>query len=277
VLRRYRDRVERPRNIRLAQAYQGECDAILAQILNEHETHGTHFGPALAFLDQFGYAAVSMALVRRILAFPQCEVFLYLDYKDMNRFITDPSKASGFTRTYGGEEWRGAVELPESQRRVFLLEKYKESLRHRGNAKYVLAFSMFDPKGQLLYWLVFCTNHLRGLEEMKKAMWHVDGTGGFRFSDKDCPSQLRLLGEEFGQQWLAEELSEKLAGKTLAIKEIQEYVLTHSACYLFTKALRILETSAKRRIQILNALPGRRPGTYADDRIRVRFLKTGLF
>jgi three-Cys-motif partner protein len=276
VLARYHDQVERSKNVRLAQPDQGECDTVLTEILERHETAGTHFGPALAFLDQFGYAAVSMALVRRILAFPQCEVFLYLDYKDMNRFITDPSKASGFTRTYGGEEWQGAIDLPESERRIFLLEKYKESLRHRGNAKYVCAFSMFDSRNQPLYWLVFCTNHLRGLEEMKKAMWSVDDTGEFRFSDNDNPDQLRLLRDEFDQGWLADHLSLHLAGKTLTVGEIKKYVFCDTPCYLFKEALKLLEVSEPARIKVVKAREKRRRGSYPDDDMEIQFLRRGL-
>jgi hypothetical protein len=41
---------------------------VLSQMLDEHETRGVRFGPTLAFLDQFGYAAVSMKLIERIIA-----------------------------------------------------------------------------------------------------------------------------------------------------------------------------------------------------------------
>ena len=41
---------------------------------------------------------------------------------------------------------------------------------------------------------------------MKKAMWAVDKSGEFRFSDCDIPNQLTLLEEGFGDDWLSEEL-----------------------------------------------------------------------
>src|SRR5207244_6296704 len=85
----------------------------------------------------------------------------------------------------------------------------------RGNAKYVTSFSMFDKNGQPLYWLIFCTNNLRGLEEMKKAMWAIDKTGEFRFSDEDNPSQLRMFNETYDPTWLAAKLATALAGKTV--------------------------------------------------------------
>jgi three-Cys-motif partner protein len=243
----------------------GDCDQVLNDLLNEHNDKGTHFGPALAFLDQFGYGAVSMKLIRRILSIPQCEVFTYLDYRDMNRWITDPEKASAFDRAYGGNEWRDCIQLPESERRRCLLDRYKAALRDesRGKAKYVAAFLMFDEDGKPLYWLIFCTNNLRGLEEMKRAMWSVDKTGHFRFSDKDAPTQLSLLEMSYSQEWLAEELRHKLAGRTLTAAEIKEYVLVETPCYLFRKALKQLECTEKAVVPV-RAPADRRPGTFRD-------------
>jgi three-Cys-motif partner protein len=265
VLTRYSAETAASPNVRLSQPRQGQCDAVLGQMLDEYEQKGIRFGPALAFLDQFGYSAVSMQLIARILGYPQCEVFSYLDYKDMNRFILDPSKAEGFNRTWGGDEWRQACKMRESDRRAHLLESYKKALRTRAKAKFVTSFAMFDRSGKLLYWLVFCTNNLRGLEEMKKAMWKVDGTGGFRFSDRDDRRQLRLLSEEFDQEWLAETLATELACKTMTAAQVEEYVLTTTPCYLFRRALEILETGRDPSIRIVQAPEGRRRGTFPKE------------
>ena len=48
---------------------------------------------------------------------------------------------------------------------------------------------------------------------MKKAMWAVDSTGEFRFSDEDNPAQLSMFSETFDDEWLASELSTRLAGR----------------------------------------------------------------
>ena len=42
---------------------------------------------------------------------------------------------------------------------------------------YVWSFAMFDSGGRLIHWLVFTTNHWKGLFEMKKAMWKADRSG----------------------------------------------------------------------------------------------------
>lgn len=249
-------------NVSSATPLLGDCDEVLSAILDQHEKERIGFGPALAFLDQFGYGAVSMKLIARILQFPVCEVFTYLDYKDMNRWITDPNKASTFTRAYGGDEWRECTNLPEAQRRLRFLELYKEALRTRGGAKYVVSFLMFDTDDQPLYWLFFCTNNIRGLEEMKRAMWAVDGSGGFKFSDHDDPRQLPLLKDAFDQDWLADELRQRLAGRRITVSGVKDFVLVETPCYLFRGALKKLELA--RDVRVAAAPEGRKAGEYPD-------------
>jgi three-Cys-motif partner protein len=276
VLQPLLNQVAESPNIKGVEPTPGDCDAVLNARLDECESKGISFGPALAFLDQFGYGEVSMRLISRILAYRQCEVFSYLDYKDMNRFITDPNKASAISRAFGGEEWRQATHLPERERRTCLLNLYKAALTDpsRGSAKYVVAFSMFDKQNQPLYWLVFCTNNLRGLEEMKKAMWKIDATGEFRFSDQDDPNQLALFNMKYNEEWLSEELAQRLAGKTMTASKVKEYVLVETPCYLFKEALKKLERGKNKRLVVTEHPPSRRAGAYLDehlDSIEVRF------
>ncbi len=257
----------------------GDCDSVLNAMLDDYERKGISFGPALAFLDQFGYGDVPMSLIGRIMKFGQCEVFSYLDDKNMNRWITDPAKADAFTRTFGGEEWREAINLPELERRKHLLASYKEALmdRERGNAKYVTYFSMFDKNSQPLYWLFFCSNSLRGLEEMKKAMWSVDKTGEFRFADADNPDQPTLFSQSYDDKWLADKLATRLAGQTMSVYKIKEFVLTQTPCYLFKTALKSLEGESNKRLSVTKQPVGRKPGTYPDeqlDAIEVEFEST---
>jgi hypothetical protein len=190
----------------------------------------------------------------------------------MNRWITDAHKAEAFTRAYGGDEWMQCRELPERQRRERLLLLYKNALRDRVGAKYVTSFLMFDRKNVPIYWLLFCTNNLRGLEEMKKAMWHVDKTGEFRFSDRDNPGRLDLLGLAFDDEWLASELCNRLIGRTMTAEAVKEFVLAETPCYLFKRPLKSLEMPGA--LALVQAPVGRKPGTFPDQqlsRISVRF------
>jgi len=264
-------------NIHAVKPQRGDCDKVLNETLDEFDRRRIAFGPALAFLDQFGYGEVPMSLVRRIMSIPQCEVFTYLNYKDMHRWMADPDKASAMNRAFGGDEWRECIRLADREARDGLLTRYKNALkeRERGNAKYVVSFLMFDKNARPLYWLVFCTNSLHGLREMKKAMWQVDKSGEFKFSDKDNPDQLKLLAESFDDDWLADELGKRLAGTTMTVAEAEEFVLVETPCYLFKGALEALEVSNK--LTAVDAPRKRRKGTFPDENMKIKFAAPGLF
>lgn len=246
----------------------GECATELGKVLDKCEKKGEKFGPALVFLDQFGYSQVPMDLIERILQHPQCEVFSYLNYKRLSQFIGDVDKQKGISRAWGSESWREALELVGGAKRNFLKESYKQELRDGAGAKFVLDFAMCGQDGTILYWLFFCTNNLRGIEEMKRAMWKLDDSGAFRFSDRDDPDQLRLLSG-CTQEWLAGELEYHLRGREMLVQEIKEFVLTDTPCYLFKQALKILERED--RIVVMDSPVGRRSGTFPSNDIRIRF------
>jgi len=264
------------RQVAGADARQGDCTEVLSEIVDNPNQFGGKFGPAMVFLDQFGYSQVPIALVAKIMAWDQCEVLSFLNWDHLDRFLKDPTKAAGITGAFGSDDWKHAIPMPGDKRRTFLLKLYRDALITRGGSKYVLDFAMYGKNNTLLYWLFFSTNHIRGLEEMKKAMWSEDKSGGFRFSDRDQPGQLLLL-KGFDDEWLADELSRRLAGKTLTVEEVKTFVLTETPCYLFKGALKRLEKNSK----LLPVAPpvGRKPGTYPDEYfgMKLHFADPNLF
>jgi three-Cys-motif partner protein len=242
----------------------GDCETVLGKYLNELRNRGEEVGPALFFLDQFGFSDVSMELVTTIMENPLCEVFSYLNWDHMNRFLSDGSKWDGITKAFGGENWKQVFELETNKKAAFMLNTYKEAIKERAGSKYVWNFAMSDKQEKLLYWLIFCTNNFRGLEEMKRAMWSVDRSGGFRFSDSNDPQQLNLF-QNYTEELLADEISERLSEKILNVEQIREFVLTETPAYTFKKALKRLEDSG--RIKIISAPLKRRKGTFPDNKL----------
>jgi three-Cys-motif partner protein len=275
VLASYFDGTRQSSQVQIDPPVQGDCEHELGEILTQHERKGTKFGPALVFLDQFGYSEVPMSLVKRILQFSECEVFSYLDWAWMNRFMTDPTKWGGIDGAFGGDEWKAALELPPKDRERLLKDLYIGALNNKGGAKYVCYFSMYDASGRLLYWLFFCTGNIHGLEEMKKAMWRVDDTGMFRFSDRDNPDQLTLLSVGFDQRWLAVHLAKRFEDTTLTVEDVRLHVLTDTPCYLYTEALRMLENCDT--LTVPSSPQGRRQGTYADLKMVIHIGQIPMF
>jgi hypothetical protein len=109
---------------------------------------------------------------------------------------------------------------------------------------------------------------------MKRAMWSVDKTGDFRFSDGDNPEQSMMFSECYGQSWLAEELVTRLGGEMMTVARVKEFVLTQTPCYLFKGALKILELEDSPRLTVTKQPAGRESGNFPNESlesIEVRF------
>ena len=179
-----RARIANSQRVILEEPILGNCEAEVRRLIATRNQHQQTVGPALFFLDQFGYSQVPMSLVRAIMAQPQCEVFSYLNGQRMNAFLGDQTKWASVTEAYGDESWKPALEMSGPARQEFLINTYTHAIRKQTNTDYVWSFAMFDSNGHLIHWLVFTTNHWKGLFEMKKAMWKADKNGHYRFSDR---------------------------------------------------------------------------------------------
>ena len=54
---------------------------------------------------------------------------------------------------------------------------------------------MQNNSGMTDYYLFYGTKKLKGIQKMKEAMWKVDKTGEFIFSDATDPNQMVMFGE----------------------------------------------------------------------------------
>lgn len=262
---------KRCKHILIDPVLKGDCSTELSAILDRTDRQHVPFGPAMVFLDQFGYSDVPIELVARLLAKPQCEVLTYLNWSHLNRFISDPTKHAGIDRAMGSNDWAPAIKQTASNRKRTLFTAYKRALREQARAEHVIDFSMHGETGELLYWLFFCTNNIRGVEEMKRAMWNVDSSGSFRFSDGDDPEQPLLL-KGCDQRWLAQRLLQQFDGQNVSVEQVRLFTLTSTPCYIFKGALEELE-----KMNRLSVIGGRKSGQrgYSDPQMSIRFDSSG--
>jgi hypothetical protein len=125
------------------------------------------------------------------------------------------------------------------------------------------------------YFLFYATNSLVGLRKMKEAMWKVDESGEFRFSDATDPNQMVFFSKSPPFDQLAKVILARFRNSEKSVAEIEEFVLAETGfreTHYKTKVLRPLELSVPPRIEAVNPSLGRRLGTYADPSMRVRFL-----
>ena len=129
-------------------------------------------------------------------------------YEEINRFLSLPNQESNFDALFGTHEWREGRRLAEPRtRKRFLRDLYYRQLRDGADAKYVRSFEMRNIKDRVDYYLFYATNSILGLSRMKDAMWKVDESGEFTFSDATDPNQAVLsqtnLGSTLRNQLLA--------------------------------------------------------------------------
>ena len=229
--------------------------------------------PTFAFIDPFGWSGVPFSVVRFILGQRSCEVFITFMYEEINRFIGHPDQEANFDTFFGTRDWRATENLTKPIERLrFLHDLYLAQLRL--SAKYARSFQMRNTSGTVDYYLFYATNNLTGLKKMKEAMWKVDPSGEFMFSDATDPNQMILFGSEPRYELLKGDILAKFGGQEATVKEIEEFVLAETAfreTHYKVQVLRPLELDSPPRLQPLNAPPNRRPGTFASPTLRLRF------
>ena len=228
-----------PNNFRY-EVYDEESENVLSNILNDLEKENFRIVPTFAFIDPFGVKGAPFSPVKRLLESPKCEVLITFMTGTIRRFVTEiPEHINELIGNPSASEI-----IQKSDDRVSKAkELYQESLEEI--AKFVRPFEM-KSKSATIYSLFFATNHSLGHKKMKEVMWKIDESGGFRYSDKVDPNQLRLLPDH-PEKDLAEELSGKFQGKTTTSKDIIQYVDNNT---IFIEkhargALKLLEVGSK--------------------------------
>lgn len=250
-----------PSNVKI-HIEHGEFESTMKILLDTLETKQKNLAPTFAFIDPFGYGGLPLYLVKRILAFAHCEVFINFAYDSINRFIeTMDTREEIFDNLFGTRDWRSIREIKDSSRRNReLTALYTKQLQT--NSKYVRSFEMINDMNEVSYYLYFATNQIKGFEEMKRAMWKVDRRGSFRFADTTDVGTRFLLsfGEETKYSDQADIVFSRFKGQTVNQEQVKKYCIEHTAFpTLWSSSLKVLEI--KGQISVTNR---KRKGTFPE-------------
>jgi len=241
----------------------GEFEQTLTERLDELEKSGERLAPCFAFIDPFGYTGFSMELLSRLLSYKRCEVFITFMSGFIKRFL-DEDKEDALDALFGTDEWR-KIRDSEGLRDQPLLELYNKQLRERCGVKYIYNFKMIGEHNQVIYHLIFCTNHIKGLDIMKRAMWRVDRTGQYKFSDRDVPGQTYIFDFQDEEHWIpaaANKIYKQFTGMTVDVKDIEIFIIAETE-YIFKKE--ILKYIEKKRPEYIREILNRRKkGTFPN-------------
>jgi three-Cys-motif partner protein len=221
------------------------------RILDEIDAEGSRLAPTFAFLDPFGFKGMPIELVARLLNHRSCETLITFMEKFINRFSESEFHEEALDELFGTTEWRRVEGIKDSEsRRQFLLDLYSSELAKRVPDLRVRSFEMVDASNQVLYYLVFATKNVKGMDVMKEAMWSVDKTGAYRFSDLTDPHQRTLLDIVDEPVWSAHArdlVLERFRGQSVSEREVYKFVILETP-YLYRKKAILWMLEDERRI-----------------------------
>jgi three-Cys-motif partner protein len=261
-----------PRNVSTEVHGKRAFQDVFPEIWNSYASKpGRPRPPTFVFIDPFGFK-IPFSHVAQVLRAPSCEVLITFMFEEINRFLSQAQQPDNFDDLFGCSDWRKGIENRAPRERVkFLHDLYQRQLVQAAGANFVRSFAMRNERNTMDYFLFFATNNELGLKKIKEAMWRVDESGTYTFSDATDPNQSVLFAAEPDRELLRRLILERFKGVETTPSEIERYVVrdtpfreTH-----YKKVLQSLETSGE--IEVLNAPTTRRRGTYADMNMRLRF------
>jgi three-Cys-motif partner protein len=202
----------------------------LTEILHDLDEQKARLAPAFVFIDPFGFTGIPFSVIKRIMQNSRCEVLITFMYEEINRFIADTRLWDSLTETFGTDRWRPVIQVREPESREALLHNiYKEQLEQEASIKFVHSFKMTNKIDKTDYFLFFGTNNIVGLKKMKEAMWRVDKSGAFQFSDATYnPSQPMLFELEPNYDQLKEIILKKFRSESVGVIELENFILTQT-------------------------------------------------
>lgn len=247
-------------------------------LLDRYRSHNKPLPPTFAFIDPFGWKDAPFSLVKEILANDSCEILFNFMYEEINRFIEHPDQTKNFDDLFGTDAWRDVASLEDPRlRRAFFHDLYVRQLRRAAGARYVRSFEMANENDATDYFLFFATNSRKGIQKMKEAMWRVDESGAFRFSDATAgAAQLSLpftAAPNFAA--LKRVIVERFAGQVTTVADIEEFVLADTPFRETHYKKHVLaELERDGVVTPVDAKRGRQARTYGDPGMRLHFFPT---
>ncbi len=266
--------IEVPGNFRVQVIAGQTFEDAFTELHRSYQTKGGRFPPTFAFIDPRGWKGVPFSVVRTIMRYSSCEVFVNFMYEEINRFIGHRDQEGNFDSFFGTDAWRGCKSLDDPRHRNrFLHDLYLSQLRKVAGAKFVRSFQMRNDRDVTDYYLFYATNNLLGLKKMKESMWKVSGE--FTFSDATDPNQLILFAKEPRFDELRSQILNRFREREATVEEVERFVVTETAfreTHYKKQVLTPLELANPPGLQVINPPQGRKRGQYGDPSMRLRFL-----
>lgn len=207
--------------------------------------------PTFTLIDPFGFSQTPLEKVKEFVGQGR-EVFITLMSSYINRFrnVHQNSVANFFGLPV--EEAMNFLSINTAKDRIAtIVDRYEHQLKTRASAKYVINFEMRQISNARLYHIVFATNHLTGLEEMKEAMNRATQDPTARvLSDyliMKRGQRLRFTNDQNNND-VADFIFSKFKGKQISISEVKRFILVETIFVYRKKPLSLLERAGKMEV-----------------------------
>ncbi len=229
--------------------------------------------PLFAFIDPFGVKGFRFDSVRQLLASRTSEILVNFDADGVARVLRAGDAAAHeviLTEVYGSDVWRGRLKAAQPTTSLVreCMSLYCDRLTQLPAVRYVFPFEMRTHKDSINYFLIFASQHHRGLEKMKEAMRSVDRSGGYRFCDASHKQNELFRFDDLARY--ADLLFARYRGQDIQLADARDTVLLETPFSTPTSLLKELELSGKLRVRSRN--PDRKRGTFKlEDTISLSF------
>jgi len=201
--------------------FYGDYEAQLRKIVKGLKQQKEQLAPAFAFLDPYGFK-LPMDLFNELLDFPQCELLINFMYRYVDMAIHNPAQAHNLDRLFGCTHWRQLSDIEDRKRRAGeTIALFSRQLQ----AEYVTHMYMKAANGTLKYVLLHATNHRKGRELMKEAMWSVTPDGSLTAFERNSPDQLVLIVLDPDLGPLKDHLWDRFVGKQVRMDKLYDWLL----------------------------------------------------
>jgi three-Cys-motif partner protein len=146
--------------------------------------------PTFTLIDPFGFSGIPYVFIEKLMKRKSSECMISFMAESLNRWLKHPEEAitSHIAETFGTGRAVDIVKMNHTEKRVYALrDLYLEQMQRI--AKYCRYFEMKNAQGKVVYYLFFLSNNSLGYEKMKDAMWAVDPSGTYSFSDATDKAQ----------------------------------------------------------------------------------------
>jgi three-Cys-motif partner protein len=208
--------------------------------------------PQFFFLDQFGWADVTPAMIKRIFRNRMCECAFFFRTSRVIAAVTNPNAELTMKAIFGSSRFdsmRHSFGSPKCDKEAIVLDALKQTLREVGATHFQPFPFRLREENSPKHHLIYLGQHEKGLAIMKDIMGgsssaHHSGVPLMGFSEAPIQS---LLFEPDPIPALQVDLLEVFAGRTVSVAQIfSEHHPTSERFLLrnYQEALRRLEESA---------------------------------